>query len=58
MAREETHELGGLKTPAVMEGVYTEVRSEEVVPEKRTAVAKVRAGLEVERLIRDLGRDV
>ena len=58
MAREETHELGGLKTPAVMEGVYTEVRSEEVVPEMRGAAAKARAGLEVGRFIRDLDRNV
>ena len=58
MAREATQELGGWKSPAVMEGVYTKARSEEVVPEMRPAVAKACAGLEVERFVRDLDRDM
>ena len=58
MAREATQELGGWKSPAVMEGVYTRARSEEVVPEMRAAVAKACAGLEVERFVEDLDRDV
>ena len=58
MAREATLELGGWKTPAVMEGVYTKVRSEEVVPEMRAAAAKACAGLEVESFVQDLDRDV
>ena len=41
-----------------MEGVYTEARSEEAVPEMRAAVAKACAGLEVERFVKDLDRDV
>ena len=58
MAREATQELGGWETPAVMEGVYPKVRSEEVVSEMRAAAAKACAGLEVERFVQDLGRDV
>ena len=58
MAREATQELGGRKSPAVMEGVYTKARSEEVAPEMRAAVAMARAGLEVERFVWGLGRDV
>ena len=58
MAREATQEQGGWRTPAVTEGVYTKVHSEEVAPEMRAAVAKACAGLEVDRFIRDLGRDV
>ena len=58
MAREAAQELGGWKSPAVMEGVYTKARLEGVVPEMRSAVAKARAGLEVERFARDLDRDV
>ena len=41
-----------------MEGVYTKTRSEEVAPEMRAAAAKECAGLEVERFVKDLGRDV
>ena len=58
MAREATQELGGRKSPAVMEGVCARSRSEEVVPEMRAAVAKACAGLEVERSVEDLDRDV
>ena len=58
MSREATQELAGWKSPAVVEGVYTKARSEEVVPEMRAAVAKACAGLEVERFARDLDRDV
>ena len=58
MAREASQELGGLKSPAVMGGVYTKARSEEVVPELREAVARARAGLEVEHFARGLARDV
>ena len=50
--------MGGWKSPAVMEGVCAEARSEEVAPEMRAAAAKACAGLEVERFVRDLGRDV
>ena len=48
MAREASQDLGGWKSPAVMEGVYTKARSGEVVPEMRSAVAKVA------RFVRDL----
>ena len=41
-----------------MEGVYAKARSEEVAPEMRAAVAKACAGLEVERFLGYLGRDV
>ena len=41
-----------------MGGVYAKGRSEEVAPEMRAAGAKACAGLEVERFVRDLGRDV
>ena len=58
MAREATQELGGWGIPAVMEGVYAKVRSEEVVPEMRAAAARASAGLEVERFVKDLDRDV
>ena len=54
MAREATQELGGRKSPAAMEGVYARARSEEVIPEMRSAVAKACARLEVERFVRDL----
>ena len=57
-AREATQGLGGWKTPAVMEGVYTKARSKEAGPEMRAAVAKACAGLEVERFVKDLDRDV
>ena len=41
-----------------MEGVYTKARSEEVVPEMRSALSKACAGSEVEIFVKDLGRDV
>ena len=41
-----------------MEGVYAKARPEEAAPEMRSAVAKARAGLEVERFARDLDRDM
>ena len=44
MAREATQELGGRKSPAVMEGVYAIARSEEVTPEMRSALAKACSG--------------
>ena len=50
--------MGGWKPPAVMEGVYTKARSEKVVTEMRAAATKACAGLEVERFVRYLGRDV
>ena len=58
VAREATQELGGWKSPAVTEGVYTKARSEEVIPEMRSAVAKACAGLGVERFVRYLDRDM
>ena len=54
MAHEATQELGGRKSPAAMEGVYTRARSEEVIPEMRSAIAKACARLEVGRFVRDL----
>ena len=58
MAREATRGLGGWKSPAVMESVYTEVRSGEVVPEMRSAVAKPCNALEVTSFAEDPDRDV
>ena len=40
MVREATQELGGWKSPAVTEGVYTKARPGEVVPEMLSAVAR------------------
>ena len=56
MPREATQELGGWRSPAVVEGAYATARSEEVVPEMRAAAEKARRGLEVERFVRGLGR--
>ena len=39
MTREATQELGGWKSPAVMENLYNKTRSEEVAPEMRAAVS-------------------
>ena len=58
MPRETTQDLGGWKSPAVMEGVYVRARSEEAVPEMREAVQKACKGLEVERFVTDLDRDL
>ena len=58
MPKEATQELGGWKSPAVMEGVYTNTRSEEVAPEMRAAAEKACRGLEVERFANDLDREV
>ena len=55
---EATQELGGWRSPAVMEGVYAKARPEEEVPEMRAAVEKARKGLEGERFVRGLDRDV
>ena len=41
-----------------MEGVYIKARSEEVVPEMRAAVERASRGLEVERFVNDLDREV
>ena len=58
MAREATQGLGGWKSPAIMESVCTEVRSGEVVPEMRSAVAKPCNALEVTSFVEDPYRDV
>ena len=58
MAREATQVLGGWKSPAVMEGVYTKARSEEVAPEMHPAIAKACTVLEVTSFAEDLDRDV
>ena len=54
VAREATQDLGGWKSQAVMEVVYTNVRSGEVVPEMRAAVAKACAVLEVSSFREDV----
>ena len=56
--REATQELGGWKSPAVMESVYTKTRPEEVAPEMRAAAEQARRALEVERFVSDLDREV
>ena len=58
MPRETTQDLGGWKSPAVMEGVYVRARSEEAIPEMRDAVSRACRGLEVERFVTDLDREV
>ena len=58
MAREATRGLGGRKSPAEMEGVYTKSRTEGVIPEMRSAQATACSGLEVGLLAKDLDRDV
>ena len=58
MPRETTQDLGGWKSPAVMEGVYVRARSEEAIPEMRDAVSRACKGLEVERFVTDLDREV
>ena len=58
MPRETTQDLGGWKSPAVMEGVYVRARSEEAIPEMREAARKACKGLEAERFVTDLGRDL
>ena len=54
MAREATQELGGWKSPAVLEGVYDKVRPEDVPPEMRAAAAKACTMLEVSPFVEDL----
>ena len=58
MPRETTQELGGWRSPAVMEGVYIRARSEEAAPEMRAAVDKACKGLEVERFVAELDREI
>ena len=58
MAREATQELGGWKSPEVMDSVFSKVRSGEVVPEMRSAGAKACNLLEAASIVEDLGRDV
>ena len=58
MPRETTQDLGGWKSPAVMEGVYVRARSEEAIPEMREAARRACKGLEVERFVTDLDREV
>ena len=57
MPREAIQVLGGRKTPAVMESVYNEVRTEEVVPEMRSAVNGACALLVVRAFVVDLDDD-
>ena len=58
MPRETTQELGGWRPSAVMEGVYVRARSEEAAPEMREAVGRACKGLEVERFVADLDREI
>ena len=58
MPRETTQDLGGWRSPAVMEGVYVRARTEEAVPEMREAVGRACRVLEVERFVSDLDREV
>ena len=58
MPRETTQELGGWRPSAVMEGLYVRARSEEAVPEMREAVGRACRGLEVERFVADLDREI
>ena len=56
--RETTQELGGWRSSAAMEGVYVRARSEGAVPEMRAAAGRACRGLEVERFVVDLGREI
>ena len=58
MAREAAQELGGWKSPAVTESVYTNVRPGEAVPEMRSAAAKACNVLEATSFVEALDRDV
>ena len=58
MAREATQELGGWRSPTVMEGVYVRARSEKAAPEMCEAADKACKGLEVERFVTDLDREI
>ena len=58
MAREAAQELGGWKSPAVTESVYTNVRPGEAVPEMRSAAAKACNVLEATSFVAALDRDV
>ena len=40
LSREATQELGGRKTPTVIESAYNKARAEEVIPETRPAINK------------------
>ena len=57
MSREATQELGDWKTPGVMEGVYSEARSEGVVPGMRSATNKACTLLGAQASVVDLGDD-
>ena len=58
MAREATQEFDGWKSPVVMASVYARVRSGEVAPEMRSAVARACNVLEITSAGEDLARDV
>ena len=58
MTREAARELGGWKSPAVMEAVHKRTRSGEVLPEMRAAGAKACAMLDVTACIENLERDL
>ena len=54
MPKDASLELGGLRSPKVMEHVFSECRSEEGPAEMRAAVAKTSVRFEVEEFVREL----
>ena len=58
MSREATQELGGWRSPAVIEKVYQLARSEEVGPEMRKALRKAIDRLEVDCFTQELEESV
>ena len=57
MSRGATQELGGWRTPGVMETVHNKALTEEVAPEMRPAIKKARSWMDAQALVVDLDSD-